>query len=314
MEASPFIFLGDALAQGLQGALLTITRVEGGGPRPVGTHMAVLSDGRYSGYLSGGCVEPAVAAEVKLCLARGKDELLRFGAGSPFFDIRFPCGGGIEVLVHVRPDPAMIDRVLRALERRTPFNIVFDPAAGSAEVQPFHRPQGWHGETFTRAVRPRTRLLLVGRGPELETLARVGIAADFDVVVATPDAALMSDYPQRIELSSSSMDWKPPIDPWTATVLLFHQHEWEDPILRRVLIEPGFYLGALGSRRTHEGRRIRLLGAGLPGEMVDRIRGPIGWLPQSRDPATLALSVLAEISASRAEFDAMDLPVATAAP
>jgi xanthine dehydrogenase accessory factor len=94
-----------------------------------------------------------------------------------------------------------------------------------------------------------------------------------------------------------------PIDKWTATVLLFHEHEWEGAILARAAAAEGFYVGALGSTRTHQLRCQRLAGMGVSTERIERIRGPIGMINRAREPGILALSVLAEIATVRSAFD-----------
>ena len=86
-------------------------------------------------------------------------------------------------------------------------------------------------------------------------------------------------------------------------MLLFHEHEWEDALLTRAAAAGGFYVGALGSVRTHRLRCERLLAAGVPEAHVDRIRGPIGLVDRARESGPLALSVLAEIVAARADLD-----------
>jgi xanthine dehydrogenase accessory factor len=98
--------------------------------------------------------------------------------------------------------------------------------------------------------------------------------------------------------------WALPVDRWTATVLLFHEHEWEGPILARAAAMDGFYVGALGSVRTHRLRREQLAAMGVPTAQIDRIRGPIGVIDRARQPGVLALSILAEVAAARAELDA----------
>lgn len=95
-----------------------------------------------------------------------------------------------------------------------------------------------------------------------------------------------------------------PIDPWTATVLLFHEHEWEGAILARAVAGDGFYVGALGSQKTHGQRRERLLATSVPEALISRIRGPIGLVDRAREPGVLALSILAEIAAARMVADA----------
>lgn len=307
-DAAPFAFLEQAAALGIGGALVSICGIDGGAPKALGTHMAVLADGRHVGHVSGGCVEPAIAAEVAPLIAAGKDGVIRFGKGSCYIDIRFPCGGGVDLLVHVSPQRDMLREALALFARREAFSVAFDPAASRAWVTPaVAAPTGWRDGLFVRRYLPRTRLLLVGRGPDLEVMARVAAAAEFELALATPDAATaaaIADLGAPLErLQSPSQPWDLPIDPWTATVLLFHEHEWEDAILARATAAPGFYVGALGSVRTHAERRARLAAMGVPAAMIERIRGPIGLLGRAREPGILALSVLAEVAAARAELD-----------
>ena len=308
-EAAPLAFLRAADTFGVRGALVTICALNGGAPKPLGTHMAVLEDGRYLGYVSGGCVEPAIAAEVAGVIARGKNEILTFGRGSRFIDIRFPCGGGIDVHVQVDPKPSILGEALSRIEARRPFSLLFDQGTGGMRLSDgAEGATGYIDKAFRRRYLPRTRLLLVGRGADLEVAARVAKAAELDVTLATPDeatAAAVADMglPTQI-LRTPSQAWEMPIDPWTATVLLFHEHEWEGAMLARAVASDGFYVGALGSQRTHLQRRERLLGIGVPEALINRIRGPIGLVDRAREPGVLALSILAEISEVRMIADA----------
>lgn len=306
-EAVPFAFLARARSLGIQGALVTITQIEGGAPKPLGTHMAILEDGRFIGNVSGGCVEPAIAAEFGPVITAGRDQVFRFGSGSRFIDIRFPCGGGIDLTLHAALTDALLAKALEHFARREAFSIAFDPARSTAEIRPGGTPTGWQDGVFQRRYLPRTRLLLVGRGPDFEVMARVSIAAELDLMLATPDetsALELANLPTRVELMPGpTQPLELPIDPWTAAVLLFHEHEWEDAILARVARSDCFYIGALGSVKTHRLRRERLAAKGVPQNVIDRIRGPIGLVQRARDPGTLALSVLAEIAAARAQLD-----------
>jgi xanthine dehydrogenase accessory factor len=306
-EAAPLAFLLEAARQGIAGAVVTISRIEGGAPKALGTQMAVLADGRHVGHVSGGCVEPAIAAEVVPVIAEGRDRTLRFGTGSPYLDIRFPCGGGVDLLVHAAPQLGMLEEAVARLARRVPFSILFDPATSSSRLADDLSPTAWSGTTFRRRYLPRTRLLLVGRGPELEVLARVAAASELDLVLGTPDessASALAGLGAPITLlAMPDQVWDLPIDRWTATVLVFHEHEWEDAILSRAAAAVGFYVGALGSLKTHRLRRERLAANGVPDEQLARIRGPIGVIDRAREPGVLAVSVLAEIAAARAERD-----------
>ncbi len=84
----------ESFLAGVPVALVTLVEVRGGAARAVGAQMAVRGDGRYCGFVSGGCTETAVAAEAIEALRKGRDRFLRLGEGSPFFDIVLPCGEG----------------------------------------------------------------------------------------------------------------------------------------------------------------------------------------------------------------------------
>jgi xanthine dehydrogenase accessory factor len=84
-------------------------------------------------------------------------------------------------------------------------------------------------------------------------------------------------------------------DPWTAIVFLFHDHDWEEALLPQALRLPALYFGAVGSKRTHHARLAMLQAAGVPEPFYRALRGPVGLIPATRDPATLALSILAEV-------------------
>jgi xanthine dehydrogenase accessory factor len=83
-------------------------------------------------------------------------------------------------------------------------------------------------------------------------------------------------------------------------VLLFHDHEWELRVLQKALSADGFYIGALGSPKTHRQRREKLLAHGVSEADLNRIKGPVGLISPVRDPGTLAISILAEIVQERA--------------
>ena len=84
-------------------------------------------------------------------------------------------------------------------------------------------------------------------------------------------------------------------DAWTAVLLLFHDHEWEVPLLDWALGTPAFYIGAQGGAPAREERLERLRAAGHAAAELARITSPVGLLPAERDPSVLALSVLADV-------------------
>lgn len=307
--ASVFELLSLGAAEGLGGALLTIVKIEGGAPRALGAQMAVLTDGRYCGYVSGGCVEAAVAAEAIRAIAAGKDEVLRFGTGSRFIDIELPCGGGIDVHVHVRPDPAVVAEAQRLLALRAPFAIALQPAAGAATLIPgsgTRERSGWRDSVFLRHYHPLTQLLLIGEGHEFVALSNLACSAGLpvgDYVTSDADADGLAQLGAKVTPVPSEVLPELKVDPFTAIVFVLHDRFKESRLLQAALGYEPFYIGALGSRRAHATRVERLQAAGLDENRIARLRGPIGLYGPTRTASALAISVLAEITETRMKLD-----------
>ena len=87
------------------------------------------------------------------------------------------------------------------------------------------------------------------------------------------------------------------LDPWSAVVVLFHDHEWERSIIPWAVDSDAFYIGAQGGAPAREARQAQLSDLGLADKARGRLHGPVGLIEKARDPAVLALSVLAEIVA-----------------
>jgi xanthine dehydrogenase accessory factor len=270
---------------GRQVALCTLVEIRGGSSRSLGAHMAVSADGLYCGYVSGGCTEAAVAAEALQALAKGHDRFVMLGEGSPFFDIVLPCGGGITVAVHVLRDIRPVSAVVEQLQSRRRAGLSYVPGAQSLFACPENARAGWDGDAFLTTYRPGVRILLSGRTFEVDVAAKVARAAGYEVVCYD---ALSGDRPEDGL-----------IDADTAIALLQHDLDLEMPVLHAALNANPFYLGALGSSRTHERRVRRLRDLGHSQAAIDRIKAPIGLFGRARDAQSLALSVTADIAACR---------------
>jgi xanthine dehydrogenase accessory factor len=307
--SSVFALLLQGVRDGSAGALVTIIDISGGAPRALGAQMAVLEDGRYCGYVSGGCVESAVASEAIRCIRAGVDETMRFGAGSPFIDIKLPCGGSIDIHVHVRPQPDMLAEARRMLDLRLPFCVAFRTEDGTAALVPGSAPRErseWRDGVFYRHYHPLTRIVLIGEGHELVALARIGRAAGL------PVDACMTAEAHRESVARTGASVVPvngaqlpdlPVDPFTAIVFLLHDRFKENRLLESALGYEPFYIGALGSRRTHATRVARLEAAGVGEERIARLHGPIGLYGPTRTSSALAISVLGEIVEARIRLD-----------
>ena len=127
--------------------------------------------------------------------------------------------------------------------------------------------------------------------------ALVRLAADFGAeVVAVMPQEQVQDLPVAV-LPVKSRDTLPSLtgDPWTAILFLFHDRDWEEFLLPQALALQGFYHGAIGSPATQAQRRQRLEASAVPPADLAKLRAKVGLIPSTRDPATLALSLLAEV-------------------
>lgn len=285
---NPADILGFAIEAEQHGgaALATLVEIRGGAARALGAHVAVASDRRFCGYVSGGCVEAAVAAEALQAIADGRDRMVKFGEGSPFFDITLPCGGGITIGIHVLRNTDVLNDALKELTCRKSVALAYSPEL--QRLTPLDKiplRSGWRGKDFISVYRPKTRLVISGQTGEAEAVRRLADASGYAIDIVDSKS------------TSQTID----IDAFTAVALLHHDLDLEEVLLTKALASPAFYIGALGSTRTHRRRIDRLRSTGLSSEAFDRIKAPIGLFGPTRDSASLALSVLADIAAARLE-------------
>lgn len=268
--------------------------------RNPGTIMGVAADGSFEGSLSGGCIENAVVAEALDTLKAGQPRVVRFGAGSPYLDIKLPCGGGLDLhfcpLDHDKDLPGL---ALGRIRGRAPFSIRLGPY-GEEFVEGWHAPQFDVSEgAGVFGHWPAPQLQIIGHGAGVEALARFGRLMGCSTRVLTPDerikASLEKDLIGTEILKRRTQTDVMEGDPWSAFVFLFHDHDWEIELIERALALPHFYLGAMGGRKAHAMRCEALLARGVEQEALDAIHAPIGVFHSSRDPHTLALSTLAEV-------------------
>ncbi|KAA2214966.1 XdhC family protein [Teichococcus oryzae] len=157
---------------------------------------------------------------------------------------------------------------------------------------------------FIQPHNPPLRLIVVGAVHVAQALVPMARGLGFAVVVVDPRRAFATE--ERFgagvtlvdEWPDEAMERLAP-DSRTAVVTLTHDPKLDDPALEVALRSPAFYIGALGSRRTHAKRLDRLAGAGLTPEQTARIAAPVGLSINAVTAPEIALSVMAEIVAKR---------------
>ncbi|WP_240654722.1 XdhC family protein [Croceicoccus ponticola] len=278
-------------------ALVTLVGIEGNSSRSPGTLMAVAADGRHVGSFSAGCIETAIVAQAIEAIAEQRGRTVRYGVGSPYIDLRLPCGGGIDLTFTPTPDAAVIRAALSALDRRE---------TASVAVMENGIATGCDPTGYALTLVPPLRVLAYGQGEDLAVFARLASFFGAVVEVVSPDESLPGEFGtlpvtvHRVETHHRAPRLSS--DPWTAIVFLFHDHDWEGATLPAALAMPAFYHGAIGSRRTQHARLRMLENMAVDPALVKRLRGRIGLIASTRDPATLALSILSEVVAAYREI------------
>ncbi|HCH55637.1 MAG TPA: xanthine dehydrogenase [Rhodospirillaceae bacterium] len=153
---------------------------------------------------------------------------------------------------------------------------------------------------FIEVFNPPLRMLIVGAVHIAQPLSRMASVTGYDVTVIDPRASFATD--ERFPGISLNGEWPDDamreLDPdrRTAVVTLTHDPKLDDPGLEVALKSDAFYIGSLGSRKTHAGRVERLSAAGFTETEIERIHAPVGLDIGSISPAEIAVSILAQIT------------------
>jgi xanthine dehydrogenase accessory factor len=298
----------------------------GSAPRPVGSHLVIDGDGNFLGSVSGGCVEGDVVTEALDVIGTGGRRMLEFGiADETAWRAGLSCGGRIRVYVEsldsnqaellavfnaeraARNPCVLITHVTSGEQRLVrAADIAADPMADVLEERLRLGKSGmavWGGEEFFLTIQaPATRLVAIGAVHIAQALAPIAKLVDFDMIIIDPRTAFAT--PERfpnVELLAEWPDVALPalrLDRYTAMVLLTHDPRIDDQGLSHALRADCFYIGALGSSKTHAKRLERMRAEGFGEKELARIHAPIGLDIGAVSPAEVAIAILGEIVAA----------------
>jgi xanthine dehydrogenase accessory factor len=213
-----------------------------------------------------------------------------------------PCGSGLDLYFDQGLTRDVLDRARILRDTRRPFILATDLDSGASRIIESTGETRIEDREFHRTYLPAARVLLVGGGPAVTAIAHLLHAVGLELCVLTPDDAA------RADLAARSIDVRGLTDPrslddiaadaWTAAVVTFHEHDWEAPVLDRILARPCFYVGVMGSRKAHETRVQRLRDMGVAASDIARLKSPIGMIGGAKSRATLAAGILADVLAA----------------
>jgi len=312
-----------------------VVRTWGSAPRKVGAKMAFTTGGvAISGSVSGGCVEGAVIEAGSETLASGQPQLLHFGVSDQTaWTVGLACGGTIEVFVEpldrafyaiarawiaeaqtgalltvVRGPDEILGRKLAVqngavVAGSTSFGLEDAPALSGAPGQSHMAQLGEGIELFVDWLRPAPSLVIVGGAHIAVALARLAKVLGYRTLVIDPrrafgSAARFPDVDRLVQSWPDKALREYPLGAESAVVTLSHDPKIDDPALRAALAGDAFYVGALGSRKTHAQRTERLTALGLTRDQLGRIHAPVGLDIGAQEPEEIALAIMAEIVAA----------------
>ncbi len=330
-HADPLIEKARAWIREGQGVVLvTVTETWGSSPCPAGSRMVINEKVGFEGSVSGGCIDSEVISESLEIFKNGGHRVLEYGVSDEMsWQAGLACGGTIHVLAE-----KLDDALLAELSGEKPFARVIDlesgdwtvlrPGAGSDQVsgslavpeavlagaqaalgdERAHTVEDAGGRRyFIHPHMPAWRLFIVGAVRIAQALIPMAVEAGFEVTVIDPRDAFSADerFPDIAVIrkwpDKALADLAP--DGHSALVTLIHNAEHDDRALGFAIRSDAFYIGALGSRRTHAKRTERLEDAGFTKDEIARIHAPIGLDLGARAPGEIAVAIIAQIVAAK---------------
>ncbi|MCK5545898.1 MAG: XdhC family protein [Rhodospirillaceae bacterium] len=306
---------------GLGLALATVVETWGSSPCPAGSQMVINEKAGFAGSVSGGCIETSVVSESIEILKDADFEVAEYGvSGEVSFAAGLACGGTIRVMME-----PLSNELLDELSGERPMVRAVDLESGKwafvrgsnisgglelsdeiinavGEVKTMQRARTIDG-IFLQPLIPPYRLFIIGAVRIAQSLAPMALEVGFDVTVIDPRRAFSTA--ERFPEINLLEEWPDKalhnigIDAHTAVVTLTHDAKPDDMALGLALRSDAFYVGALGSKKTHAARTQRLMEEGYTKEEIGRISAPVGLDIGARTPAEIAVSILSELVATK---------------
>ena len=295
----------DWLKSGHRVVLATIVKTWGSAPRPIGALTAIRDDGMVEGSVSGGCIEDDMIARVRAReLVQDKPSTTSYGVSAEEAQ-RFglPCGGTIELVLEPLGANSELDELLARVGRHELVVRTLDMESGRVGITPgkWSDQLAFDGKALKSVHGPHWRLLIIGAGQLSKYLAQMAQALDYHVTVCDP----REEYADTWDLAGVTLTRGMPddvvlemnIDAHSAVVTLTHDPKLDDMALLEALKSPAFYIGAIGSKKNNDARRLRLADFDLSQREIDRLHGPVGLKIGSKTPPEIAVAILAEMTA-----------------
>ncbi|EIJ44339.1 xanthine and CO dehydrogenases maturation factor, XdhC/CoxF family [Beggiatoa alba B18LD] len=288
--------------------LITVLKTWGSAPRPVGSLLAINAQGELIGSVSGGCVEGDILERVlqgefkqvsRLRYGVTKEQSERFG---------LPCGGILELLLEPLQHVEQVAPAVQALKNRQLIQRNVDLRTGQItwKIPQKDSALSYDETHFSQVYGATWQLLIIGAAQASHYLASFALPLGYHVIICDPRV----EYASSWQVEGTEFTQQMPDDAVlhyikdarSAVVALTHDPKLDDMALLEALNSPAFYVGALGSKQSTEARRSRLQELGITPQALEKLHAPVGLPIGSRTPPEIAIAILAEMMAIRANL------------
>ena len=297
-------------------AIANVIETWGSSPRPVGSIMAVNSDHEIIGSVSGGCVESFVFGKALEVIKNNKVKTLEFGVtNSKAWEVGLTCGGKIKVflekishenldfikkindtytknefmVIATRLNDGKRDIIDITSENKLKIN--FNTIKSGIKI---FEDQEWFLKVFQNSV----KIIIIGAVHIAEPLISLANHLTYEAYLIDPRSTFNEKKFNNIKIFKEWPDEalkKIIIDKNTAIVTLTHDPKLDDPALEYSIKTDAFYIGCLGSKKTHNSRMLRLKRKGFSDQQLKKLNGPVGISIGAKTPTEIAISIISQI-------------------
>ncbi|GLR18028.1 XdhC family protein [Portibacter lacus] len=281
-----------------------VVKTWGSSPRPVGSALIIDEKDKMYGSVSGGCVEGAVLKKAKELLEDNKKFAIEdYGVSDDdAWQVGLSCGGKLTVLIQVLEKGDFRNSLFEKIRNEDSFYWLTNLENGNNWIADTEEASD---HIFSQRIKRKPTMLIIGAAHISSDLIHLAKFYDFATVVIDPRSTfakninfdekpdeIIESYPSEV-LNNYKLDGE------CFAIILSHDPKIDDNALQILLRKPVAYIGALGSRRTHAKRVERLKESGFTDEEIGKIHAPIGLDISARTPNEIALSIMAEVIASK---------------
>ena len=284
----------DWLQQGHQAVLVTVAKTWGSSPRPRGSMLVMREDGNHVGSVSGGCIEQDLINRYKNSeLSEQFPSTINYGVNR------------LELIIEKPESTVQLGTIILKIKQGELIARRLCMHTGEVSLHMASATDEFHydNDQMLKVFGPGWPLLLIGAGHLSRYVASMALMLNYSVVVCDP----REEYQFGWDIEGVQFTREMPDDAVkrlarnkrAIVITLAHDPKLDDMALMEALTADLFYVGALGSRRSNDRRRERLLQLGVTSIQLDKLHGPVGLDIGSHTPPEIAVSILAQITALR---------------